>query len=282
MRILITSGTGTIATELINNLLQAKLKPVIMSHNHKKLENLPAGVEGVFGDMTQPDTWEHVFDNIDKLCLITPAMLDEGKMGEAFAKKARDKKVDHIVFLGIHKVFTAPQIPHFESKIRIKNYLQSADKPYTVIEANNFFQNDSWFLPMAKSSGQYLQPIGDVGLNRVDVRDISLAMTNALLNESHNFKSYSLVGPEALTGKKTAQILSSALNRDVVYPSDCKTKWEEFIGPHIPQWLLEDWKLMYDHFISQGLKADSLDLSNQEKIIGRAPRRYEDFMRENI
>ncbi|MCM2351076.1 MAG: hypothetical protein NDI69_13725 [Bacteriovoracaceae bacterium] len=41
MKILITSGTGTIATELINNLLQAKLKPVIMSHDHKKLDRRP-------------------------------------------------------------------------------------------------------------------------------------------------------------------------------------------------------------------------------------------------
>lgn len=282
MRILITSGTGMVAKELINHLLRLKLRPVVMSHSPEKLKDLPPEVEGVYGDLSRPETWEDVFENIDKLCLITPAMLHEGTAGVAFAEKAHAKGIKNIVFLGIHNVMTAPTIPHFEAKIRIKNYLINSGRPFTVIEPNNFYQNDSWFIPAAKASGHYLQPLGEIGLNRIDARDISLAMANALHTESHYFKSYPLVGPETLSGSKIARILSETLNQEITYPQDCLEKWETFIQPHIPSWLLEDWRMMYKHFCSQGLRADSLDFINQEKILGQVPRKYEDYIKENL
>ncbi len=282
MHVLITSGTGTVGKELTKRIIEAGHVPVVMGHSPDKLLTLPQGARGVLGNFNEPKTWEGIFGGIDKLCLITPAMPDEGAKGAAFAKAAYEAGVEQIVFLGIHNVHTAPHVPHFKSKIEIKEVLKKSGKPFTVIEANNFFQNDFFFLPMVKSTHQYLQPLGQKGLSRVDVRDIADAFVNALLNSKHHYQCYPLVGAEPINTHKTEQLLSKLTGTIVTCPQNSMDAWDRFITPYIPGWLKDDWTQMYLHFIANGLVASPMDLIQQEKILGRSPRKYEEFLKENL
>lgn len=265
MNILITSGTGKVGQEVTKILSSRGITPKIMTR-----------------DFERPQTWDSILKGIDKVCLITPPIQQEEKYAVEFTEKAFQMGVKHIVFLGIHNVMSAPHIPHFKAKIRVEEALKNSGKPYTIVECNNFFQNDIYFLPMAKERGLYLQPLGEIGLNRVDVRDIAEAMVSALFDEKHYYKSYPLVGAEPLTGEKIARTMSEVLNQDIWYPSDCMSLWEEAFTPMIPKWLLEDWKIMYQHFIANGLRASAGDLIQQEKILGRAPRKYENYLKEIV
>lgn len=282
MKVLVTSGTGKVAQELIKLLKVKGAEPIVMSHTKSHLQQLSSGVKGVFGDFNDPSTWEAAFEGVDKLCLITPPMQEEAVRACAFASKAYEKGIKHITFLGVHDAENAPQIPHIGAKILIKKSLMLSGKAFTIIEPNNFYQNDFWFLETAKTKGEYLQPIGQIGLNRVDLRDIAEAMANATTEERHQFKIYPLIGPESLTGDKTARILSEVYEKEIIYPQDCLQKWEQFVKPMIPDWLLADWKQMYSFFISKGLRASPVQLIQQEKILNRPPRKYEDFIKENV
>lgn len=282
MKVLITSGTGKVAQELLKILLLRGLEPIIMTHTKDNLQNLIPGTKGIYGDFSNPSTWEEALRGVDKLCLITPPLQNEADVGSAFASKAYELGVNHIVFLGVHDCELAPHIPHIGAKTTIKRALMSSGRAFTVVEPNNFYQNDLWFFETAKSKGEYLQPIGQVGLNRVDVRDIAEAMANALGDDRHQFKVYPLVGPESLTGDKTAKILSDIYRQEIVYPKDCLMKWEIMLKSMIPEWLLKDWKEMYLFFMDQGLRANSHQLLLQEKILNRVPRKYEDFVKENV
>jgi hypothetical protein len=55
----------------------------------------------------------------------------------------------------------------------IENALKQSDLTYTTLRPNNFYQNDHWFREAIQSHGVYPQPMGDVGLSRVDTRDVS-------------------------------------------------------------------------------------------------------------
>lgn len=265
MNILMTSGTGKVGQELTKVLGAHGITPKIMTR-----------------DFERPETWDTNLKGIDKVCLITPPIREEGKYAKMFVEKAHAAGVKHIVFLGIHNVQSAPHIPHFQAKIQVEETLKKIGMPYTIVECNNFFQNDLYFLPMAKERGLYLQPLGNIGLNRVDVRDIADAMATALFDEKHYYKSYPLVGAEPLTGEKIARTMSDVLQKDIWYPTDCMPLWEEAFTPMIPGWLLEDWKVMYQHFMSNGLRATPGDLIQQEKILGKAPRKYENYLKEIV
>ncbi len=282
MSVLVTSGTGKVANELIKLLKEKGEDPIIMSHSKNNLQDLPSGKKGVYGDFNNPQTWEEALKGVEKLCLITPPLEHEADIACAFIKKAYASGVKQIAFLGVHNAEKAPQIPHIGAKVVIKQALIDSGKPFTVVEPNNFFQNDLWFLEHAREKGEYLQPIGQIGLSRVDLRDIAEAMANAIVDEKHQYKVYPLVGPEPLTGDKTAKILSDILGRKVIYPMDCMEKWEIMLRPMIPAWLLADWKQMYSFFIAEGLCASPVQLIQQEKILKRVPRKYEDFIKENL
>lgn len=282
MKILVTSGTGKVARELIKLLKERGADPIIMSHSQENLQQLPQGQKGVFGDFHKEETWQEAFKGIEKLCLITPPLEHEAEIATRFAAAAYESGIKQIVFLGVHNAENAPEIPHIGAKVIIKQFLISSGKPFTVIEPNNFFQNDLWFLQAAKEKGEYLQPIGQIGLSRVDVRDIAEAMANASLEEKHQYKVYPLVGPEPLTGAKTAKVLSEVFGKQVIYPEDCLQKWEVMLKPMIPEWLLADWKQMYSFFMARGLCASPVQLIQQEKILNRPPRKYEDFIKENV
>jgi uncharacterized protein YbjT (DUF2867 family) len=64
----------------------------------------------------------------------------------------------------------------------------------------------------------YPQPIGHVGLSRVDVRDIAEAAAISLTSSGHEGETYDLVGPELQTGESTAKVWSEPLKRPIKPP----------------------------------------------------------------
>jgi uncharacterized protein YbjT (DUF2867 family) len=126
----------------------------------------------------------------------------------------------------------------------------------------------------------YGQPLGSIGLSRVDVRDIADALVTVALEDGYAGQSYPVVGPDVLTGPQCAAVWSQALDRQVRYGGDDLGAWAAQVGPFLPAWLLEDLKIMYAFFQREGLRASTEDLARQALVLGHPPRRFEDFCRE--
>ena len=128
--------------------------------------------------------------------------------------------------------------------------------------------------------GVYPQPIGDVGLSRVDVRDIAEAAAIALTTGGHEGQAYNLVGPQAHTGKSTAEVWSRVLGRAVAYGGNDLDAWEQQSLRFMPATMVFDMKLMYAFFHDKGLIATRADIERQTKLLGHAPRDFEAFANE--
>jgi uncharacterized protein YbjT (DUF2867 family) len=148
------------------------------------------------------------------------------------------------------------------------------------LQPNNFYQNDYWFKDVILQYGVYPQPIGDTGISRVDVRDIAEAAVNALTKPGHENRTYALVGPEPLTGKASAEAYSQALNREIRYAGNDLEAWAKAALTMLPAWLVYDFGLMYALFQSKGLRATPEQLRESETVVGHAPRRFSDFVKE--
>ena len=110
--------------------------------------------------------------------------------------------------------------------------------------SNNFFQNDYQLKDALLTHGIYPQPLGEVGLSRVDVRDIAEAAAIALTESGHAGETYNLVGPDVLTGRGTAEIWSRALGRPIAYGGDDLDAWEKQVLAFLPPWMAFDFRLM--------------------------------------
>jgi uncharacterized protein YbjT (DUF2867 family) len=126
--------------------------------------------------------------------------------------------------------------------------IEASGIPYTVLRPNNFFQNDYWFKDALLQYNVYPQPIGDKGLSRVDVADIAEAAAITLTADGHEGKTYNLVGPEVLTGEKTAEMWGEALGQQIIYAGNDLDAWEQQFLQYLPASVVFDFKLMYQAF----------------------------------
>lgn len=280
MKTLVIGGTGTVGSEVVNQLLTEETEIVVLTRSSDNFEKLPEGVEGVVGDLLQPKTLRSIFKEVDRVFMlnaVSPTECSEGLMALLAAKSERVKK---IVYLSVHNVDDAPHLPHFGAKIPIEQAIKESGIDYTILRANNFYQNDYWFKDAILQYGVYPQPIGDVGLSRVDIRDIAEAAAIALTTDQAANEILNLVGPEVLTGEQTAEIWSEALDKSISYGGNDLDSWEEQMLQYMPDWMVYDFRHMYAYFQEHGLKAGEADVERLTELLGHEPVSFKVFAKQ--
>ena len=281
MPTLVTGGTGTVGSEVVRQLAARGEDVRVLVRSEEKAKGLPARARGVVGNLDDRHSLDRAMQGVDKLFLLTPLSETETQEGINAVEAAKAAGIRHIVFMSVHEVEKCPEAPHFKSKIDIQAAIEKSGIPYTYVMPNNFYQNDVWFRPAMLDYGVYPQPFGDRGLSRVDTRDIAEAVVHVLTQPGHAGKRYPLVGPDVLTGKQTASIWGKALGKEIAYGGNDLDAWEKQAKQGLPGWMVDDFKIMYDFFQRKGLAATNDDLAQTRKILGREPRKFEDYAREN-
>jgi uncharacterized protein YbjT (DUF2867 family) len=283
MKVLVIGGTGSVGSEVLSALHRAGVKTRCMSRYANKLKSLPAGVEACVGDLERPTTLATAFNGVDGVFLMTALSRNETLQGLAAVTAAKTAGVDKLVYLSVPMPPGSDHIPHYLGKIPIERTIRDSGINYTILRPNNFFQNDYlWCRAAVMSYGVYPQPIGSVGLSRVDSRDVADAAVNAFLEPGHEGKEYPLHGPDVLTGESVAKIFSKHLGREVRYGGNDLEAWAKQAQHMMPEWMVRDLRIMYDYFQKHGLIATPEDFAEQYKVLGHAPRRFDDFVAEIV
>jgi uncharacterized protein YbjT (DUF2867 family) len=252
----------------------------VLTRSAEKAKGLPAGAHAVSGDLLDPATIRSAFNGMDGVFLLNAVSATEAHEGLMAVNGARMGGVKRLVYLSIHDVDKAPHLPHFGSKLPVETAIKASGVPFTILRANNFFQNDYWYKDAMLKYGVYPQPMGDVGLSRVDVRDIAEAAAIALTSDSHGGQTYNLVGPDVVTGRSTADSWTRALGKPVAYGGNDLDAWEKQSLQYLPAWMVFDFRLMYAFFQEKGLKATPADVERLTSLLGHPPRGFQSFAAE--
>lgn len=279
---LILGGTGTVGSATVRALLARGEKVHVLTRSPEKAKALPTGVVPVVGDLADPLGLEAIFRGVETLFLINALGLGELQEGLSALAEAKRAGAKRIVYLSIHDVEKGLHVPHFAGKLAIERALAASGVPHVILRPNNFFQNDQFSRDAILQYGVYPQPIGSVGLSRIDVRDIADAAVNALTDAKHEGKTVALVGAEAQTGEQTAAVWSQALGRSIQYGGDDLVAWATQARQWLPAWLVYDFAMMYELFQAQGLLATPQQVEESTRLIGHAPRRYADYVAETV
>ncbi len=280
MRHLVLGGSGTVGHLVVEGLVKKGESVRVLTRSPEKAKALPPGAAAVIGDLADPDTYAGIFADYDHLFLLNATTPSELQEGLAAVNEARRSGAKRVVYLSIHDVEKGPAVPHFATKIAIEHALAEIGLPHTNLRPNNFYQNDLWFKDVILQYGVYPQPLGSVGLSRVDTRDIAEAAVRALTEGGHEGKTYALVGPDALTGEDCAAEYSKALGKQISYGGDDLVGWAKASRAAMPAWAVYDYALMYDMFQKKGLEATPAQLQETRTILGHEPRTYSEFVRE--
>ncbi len=280
-KVLVIGGTGTVGSATVRELLKRGEDVRVMTRTVEKTRALPPGVEGVVGSMQQPETLPGVLRGVERMFLITPLDRDETQQGIEAVDAAVAAGVERIVYLSVHHADAAARIPHFASKLPVEGVIRSSGVAFTILRPNNFYQNDLGMLDAIRA-GFYPQPMGGIGLHRVDVQDIAEAAALALTERGHSGRTYSLVGPEAFTAEQTAAVYARHLGKPVVYTGDDLKAFSAAMQGAMPAWLVRDLTIMYDYFQHEGLLATREEIDTVTTLLRHAPRRFDDWVEANL
>ena len=280
MDILVIGGTGTVGSAVTSLLKAGGASVTVLTRSPERAAQLPDGIGSVQGDLQDPDTIRSIFQGRDGVFLLNAVSPTEAQEGLMSVIGMQQSGVGRVVYLSVHNVDQAPHLPHFGMKIPVEEAIKKSGIPYTILRPNNFYQNDYWYKDVMLEYGVYPQPLGDVGLSRVDTRDIAEAAATALLTGDHDGETYNLIGPDAHTGESTAAVWSDALGKDIAYGGHDMDAWEAQTLQYMPASLVFDFRYMYEFFQTAGLKATDEDIARQTALLGHAPRSFEDFAKE--
>jgi uncharacterized protein YbjT (DUF2867 family) len=269
MKTLVIGGTGTVGSQVVQQLLARKQAVRVLTRDPAKA---PTGVEAVAGDLIDPSTLPPAFDGVDSVFMVNALSPTEPHEAMMAVGAARDARVKRFVFMTVAHVDKHPLVPHFAAKMPVESALRASGIPFTILRPNSFMQNDLRYKDAMLGMGVYPQPLGDIGCSRVDARDIGELAAIALTDGSHEGRCYHVCGPRVESGEAVAALWTQALGKPVRYFGNDLDAWGGMMRQFLPAWLVYDLKLMYAAFMKDGLIATGEEVATMTQLLGRPPR----------
>ena len=284
MGILVTGATGTIGSQVLAHLAGQAVEIRALTRSPASAQ-LPAGVTPVGGDLADVDSLRAAIKGIDTVFLLAPNVPDELTQAMLALSVARESDIKGIVYLSVFKADAYTDVPHFAGKYTVERMIEDLGIAATVLRPAYFIQNDLRLEEPLQKFGVYAMPIGSQGVSMVDVRDIGEAAAIELLRRHRApaampRETFSLVGPDALTGAQLATIWDEALGRRVRYGGDDLDAMEQRLKGQMPSWHAMDLRLMLNRYQTDGARASAADRAHLTRLLGRAPRSYRAFAQD--
>lgn len=270
--ILVTSASGNVGRELVQQLKAAGVNVIAGSSSVKAVE----GVKTRRVDFSDPVTLTQAFSGIDTLFLLFPLQANMAELARNALAAARAAGVKHIVRssgAGANPAaaYTLPRVQGEIDRMVIESGI-----PHTLLLPNTFMQNfATYFSGMIQGGALYL-PQGEGKTSYIDVRDIAAVLVKILQNPAaHAGQSYTLTGGEALSNAEAVALIATAIGQPVNYVAVPDTAAQESMrGMGMDEWHIA--QLMSLHQLTAaGYAAGTSDAV--QRLLGRAPIRFADF-----
>lgn len=284
MSILVTGATGTVGSQVVNQLVQRGSDVRALTRN-PATANFPAGVTVVQGDLLDVDSLRGAFSGVSTLFLLNAVVPEEFTQALITLNLAREAGVERVVYLSVIHSDLYVNVPHFAGKFGVERMIEQMGFSATILRPAYFINNDLTVKDIVLGYGVYPMPIGSKGLAMIDARDIGEIAAIELIRREQDaallpLDRINLVGPDTLTGAGIAAIWSEVLGRPITYGGDDTSGFEQNLRQFMPSWMAFDMRLMSERFLSEGMIPEAGDVERLTALLGRPLRSYRDFASE--
>ncbi|WP_354096903.1 NmrA/HSCARG family protein [Bradyrhizobium sp. RT10b] len=284
MTILVTGATGSVGRTVVEQLVKRGADVRALVRDPAKA-NLPASVEVVQGDLLDVDSLRSAYAGISTLFLLNAVVPDEFTQALIALNLAREAGIERVVYLSVIHSDLYVNVPHFAGKYGVERMIEQMGFNATILRPAYFIQNDLTIKDVITGYGVYPMPIGSKGIAMVDARDIGEIGAIELVRRETTaaplpLTRINLVGPDTLTGTDVAAIWTEVLGRPIAYPGDNTAGFEKNLRQFMPSWMAFDMRLMGERFLTEGMLADTGDVTRLTTLLGRPPRSYRNFAKE--
>ncbi|GAA3776483.1 NmrA family transcriptional regulator [Flavobacterium ginsengiterrae] len=224
-------------------------------------------------DWENSETWPNVLKDIDTVYITFQpdlAVPFAAEIIENFTRLAARSNVQKIVLLS----------GRGEKEAQVcEEIVKKNAKNWTIVRASWFNQNfsESFFLDpilygvVALPRAEALEPF-------TDADDIADVVTEALLNDNHNGKTYELTGPRLLTFKDAVNEIASASGRNISFQGLSLEEYTQMLKEYqIP----DDHIWLINYLFEQVLDGRNSNITSDiEKVLGRKAKDFSTYAEE--
>jgi uncharacterized protein YbjT (DUF2867 family) len=263
-KILVIGATGTVGAPLVAELLARGEKVKGASRSLKP--QLPAGVEAVHLDLSNPATLEPALVDVDRIYAMEPTGSADSVTTLAPVIEAAARRGIKVVLQSAMGVDADDNIP----MRKLELLLEKSGAPFVILRPNWFVDNFVTYWASGIRKGEVRLPAGEGKTSFIDARDIAAAAAGALTTNAHDGQAFVLTGREAHSYAEALELLSETLGRKIVYRAvDVPT----FIGESVADGLSPDYAEVIAAIfqtVAEGWAADVTDAV--DTLSGRPPR----------
>ena len=278
--ILVTGATGNIAGFVIPQLIKAGVTVHAYVRDTGTAAHLAEmGAKLFEGDFSNQEALNKAAQGVDAVLAITPANPEAVAQGEVVLNAALSWGSSPY-YVRLSAIGAAPDAPtangrlHYESDQALIN----SGLPYTILRPHYFMQNLFASVGTIQSEGNMYLGMGDGSLGLIDVRDIADSFVSLLLNGGHQNKIYTPTGPESITFKDMAEIISKGIGKPVNYVSIPI----EAVGEAIVEAGWGEWgaQVMMDYSKAYSEGWGDFTKDDVETVTGNKARSFQQFFNE--
>lgn len=205
MTILVTGATGTVGRHIVEQLAERGESVRALTRDPRG-SNLPAGVEGVRGDLTDVDSFRQAVTGCNAVHLIT----FNGEFGETLTNGA--ELVAAAEEAGAQRV----SVLGGWDESTVEPALRESDLAWAQLAPVEFMSNAKEWAPEIVSHRR-VRTLADWPSAMVHPADIAAVAVAVLLDAPAEGQTYYLTGPEALTPAERTARIADALGEEVAW-----------------------------------------------------------------
>jgi uncharacterized protein YbjT (DUF2867 family) len=270
MTILVTGASGNAGGAVVASLAAAGLSGRALV---RKAVELPAGIEAVYGDLNQPDTFADSLAGVSGIFLLSG--YDRVEELLANAVKAGVRRVALLSSSSVVGTRTDNAIAAYH--LAAEAAVIASGLEWTFLRPNTFMSNTLRWLDQLRAGDVVRVQFPDVPISTIHPRDIADVAVRALTDDGHAGTAYRLSGPVALKPAEQVAILGQALGRNLKAVELSRTESHEELYASMP----EPYASAIEGFFADGNIDETTVTDAVESVTGHAPRTLQDWTREN-
>lgn len=205
MTYLVTGATGRAGRHVVSELLARGVPVRALTRDPARAAVLPAGVEVVAGDLTDPATLTTAFEGVVGVHLLTVggddyATLSTGPEIVALARRAGVRR--------LAVLWNGRPGP-------VEEAVRAGPLEWTMLQPVDFMGNTLGWADSIRGAGEVHEPFADVRSALVDEADVGAVAAEVLTGDGHAGRVYTLTGPQALTPRQRLATVAEAVGRDL-------------------------------------------------------------------
>ncbi|NBM16875.1 NAD(P)H-binding protein [Streptomyces sp. GC420] len=267
MTILVTGATGSVGRQVVAELVRRGERVRALTRRPDRAD-LPAGVDVVRGDLTDPDSLGPAFEGVDAVHLITfgGALFEPLTTGPDIVELAREAGVRRVTVL-----FGGGRTP-------LQDAVEESGLDWTVLMPVEFMSNALEWAEGIRAEGAVREPFTGRLSAMVHEADIGAVAAVALTREGHAGKTYTITGPEVLTLRDKvdalARVRGQAIRLVELSEAEARERWR---AAGLPQETVDFLITVYGNTPPEGCTV----LGTVEEVTGRPARTFAEWAREH-